>query len=50
MRERGAQFHMRGLPPQQAVFKEEQQVAAGRSNLRLSACHDGNVAKSRRFV
>lgn len=37
-------FHMRGLPPHQAVFKEEQQVAAARGNLRLSGCQCGITA------
>ena len=46
----GAQFHMRGLPPHQAVFKEEQQVAAGRGNLRLSGCQSGIAAESRLFI
>lgn len=48
--ERGAQFHMRGLPPHQAMFKEEQQVAAGRGNLRLSGCQSGIAAESRLFI
>lgn len=43
-------FHMRGLPPHQAVFKEEQQVAAGRGNLRLSGCQSGIAAESRLFI
>lgn len=46
----GAQFHMRKLPPHQAVFKEEQQVAAGRGNLRLSGCQSGIAAESRLFI
>lgn len=46
----GAQFHMRRLPPHQAVFKEEQQVAAGRGNLRLSGCQSGIAAESRLFI
>lgn len=46
----GPQFHMRGLPPHQAVFKEEQQVAAGRGNLRLSGCQSGIAAESRLFI
>lgn len=46
----GGQFHMRGLPPHQAVFKEEQQVAAGRENLRLSGCQSGIAAESRLFI
>lgn len=37
---------MRGLPPHQAVFREEQQVAAGRGNLRLSGCQIGIAAES----
>lgn len=43
-------FHMRALPPNQAVFKEEQQVAAGRGNLGLSGCQRGTAAESRLFV
>lgn len=46
----GASFHMRGLPPRQAAFKEEQQVAAGRGNLGLSGCQSGIAAESRLFI
>lgn len=41
---------MRGLPPDQAVFKEQQQVAAGRGDLRLSGCQNGIAAESRLFI